>query len=675
MATCSSVMRNGARCTSPVPTDDPSATMCAHHQRMARVMALAPKKPPSVDRAPSTTFGLPPAPHANPLFQTTTSVVHVRPSAVGHTAVPLPIHVPTESFSDYLKVSFPGEVKAASLPCSFDVSSREGVSGTLIVTNYRLRFEPASTHRSATFSPALLEAITPGLPTACVSKLAYPQTTSSSNAMPTQIVVFFRNCRTWILRGNVTELMTTLNKLVFVESPLHLFAFAKGNVVDGDHANGHAIYDLFSDFADMGVHLATTAPHTSPYRVTDANRSYGLCPTYPPQFVVPSAMTDAQVAAVASFRSKGRMPLCCWVHAANTASIWRCAQPKRGLFHAQNADDDYMLWLIAQTNKINSEKVWIVDCRPELNARANNLTGGGTESGSLRHATVSFMNIANIHAMRESLEAVRQLALTPSMEADLHWLSRVEDTKWLMHVRLVLRAALQTAHAVHESATSVVVHCSDGWDRTAQVCALSQLLLDPKYRTLKGFMTLIDKEWIKAGHKFDDRVGPGKVENDDQAPIFIQFLDCVWQLHRQYPTYFEFTGLALLALAFHSTSGRFGTFLGNCDRDRAVSLRVPVRTPSLWAFMLDHAAQFRNPFFRPYDAHDHGGGALVPWPVAIVLRRVVLWDDMYFANPSCGNTSKPPAMAAASFRQAKTAAEDLEMAMASAQHQAAAHLS
>ncbi|RHY27411.1 hypothetical protein DYB32_006798 [Aphanomyces invadans] len=486
--------------------------MCAHHQRMARVMALAPKKPPSVDRAPSTTFGLPPAPHANPLFQTTTSVVHVRPSAVGQTAVPLPIHVPTESFSDYLKVSFPGEVKAASLPCSFDVSSREGVSGTLVVTNYRLRFEPASTHRSATFSPALLEAITPGLPTACVSKLAYPQTTSSSNAMPTQIVVFFRNCRTWILRGNVTELMTTLNKLVFVESPLHLFAFAKGNVVDGDHANG---------------------------------------------------------------------------------------APKRGLFHAQNADDDYMLWLIAQTNKINSEKVWIVDCRPELNARAN-----------------------NVQPCRAGV---------PNRGAHL------------------------TLH--------------------------------------------LSQEWIKAGHKFDDRVGPGKVEStfmldvtlssvvsidsgtlslcldDDQAPIFIQFLDCVWQLHRQYPTYFEFTGLALLALAFHATSGRFGTFLGNCDRDRAVSLRVPVRTPSLWAFMLDHAAQFRNPFFRPYDAHDHGGGALVPWPVAIVLRRVVLWDDMYFANPSCGNTSKPPAMAAASFRQAKTAAEDLEMAMASAQHQAAAHLS
>ncbi|RHY23754.1 hypothetical protein DYB36_008151 [Aphanomyces astaci] len=494
-------MRNGVRCTSLVPADDPSASMCTHHQRMARVMALAPKKP---DATPSTS---PPPGPANPLFPSS-SVVHVPLSSVGalRGAPPLPIHVPSESFSDYLKVSFPGEVKSASLSCSFEVSSREGVPGTLIVTNYRLRFEPSSSQRSTNLPPSLQEAITPGLPTASVSKLTYPQSSSSSssNSMPAQVVVHFRNCRTWVLRGNVTELMTTLNRLVFVESPLHLFAFAQGNTVTPDHVQGHAIYDLYADFAAMGVSLSS-----SPFRITDANRSYAICPTYPPMFVVPAAMSDVQVAAVAGFRSKGRMPLCCWVHSSNTASLWRCAQPKRGVFHAQNADDDHMLWLIAQTNKINGQNVWIVDCRPELNARANNvrvsdstsdsdselsdshLTGGGTESGSIRHATVTFMNIANIHAMRESLEAVRQLALMPSMEADLHWYSR--DTKWLYHVRLVLRASIQTAHAIHQSATSVVVHCSDGWDRTGQVCALSQLLLDPKYRTLIGFMQLIEK--------------------------------------------------------------------------------------------------------------------------------------------------------------------------------------
>ena len=40
--------------------------------------------------------------------------------------------------------------------------------------------------------------------------------------------------------------------------------------------------------------------------------------------------------------------------------------------------------------------------------------------------------------------------------------------------------------------TSVVVHCSDGWDRTSQLTSLSMLLLDSYYRTLTGFMVSSD---------------------------------------------------------------------------------------------------------------------------------------------------------------------------------------
>lgn len=34
---------------------------------------------------------------------------------------------------------------------------------------------------------------------------------------------------------------------------------------------------------------------------------------------------------------------------------------------------------------------------------------------------------------------------------------------------------------------SVMIHCSDGWDRTAQTCSLASLMLDPYYRTINGF--------------------------------------------------------------------------------------------------------------------------------------------------------------------------------------------
>lgn len=41
--------------------------------------------------------------------------------------------------------------------------------------------------------------------------------------------------------------------------------------------------------------------------------------------------------------------------------------------------------------------------------------------------------------------------------------------------------------AVYYEKRSVLVHCSDGWDRTAQTCSLAELMLDPYYRTIYGF--------------------------------------------------------------------------------------------------------------------------------------------------------------------------------------------
>lgn len=38
-----------------------------------------------------------------------------------------------------------------------------------------------------------------------------------------------------------------------------------------------------------------------------------------------------------------------------------------------------------------------------------------------------------------------------------------------------------------EAGDPVLVHCSDGWDRTSQLASLAQLLVDPYYRTIEGF--------------------------------------------------------------------------------------------------------------------------------------------------------------------------------------------
>ncbi|NXU67251.1 MTMR4 protein, partial [Horornis vulcanius] len=87
-----------------------------------------------------------------------------------------------------------------------------------------------------------------------------------------------------------------------------------------------------------------------------------------------------------------------------------------------------------------------------------------------------------------------------------------------------------------------LVHCSDGWDRTPQIVALAKILLDPYYRTMEGFQVLVESDWLDFGHKFGDRCGhQEKVEDqNEQCPVFLQWLDAVHQLLKQFPCLFEF---------------------------------------------------------------------------------------------------------------------------------------
>lgn len=50
---------------------------------------------------------------------------------------------------------------------------------------------------------------------------------------------------------------------------------------------------------------------------------------------------------------------------------------------------------------------------------------------------------------------------------------------------MLLKSALLVVHAVDRDQRPVLVHCSDGWDRTPQIVALAKLLLDPYYRTVE----------------------------------------------------------------------------------------------------------------------------------------------------------------------------------------------
>ena len=168
--------------------------------------------------------------------------------------------------------------------------------------------------------------------------------------------------------------------------------------------------------------------------------------------------------------------------------------------------------------------------------------------------------------------------------------------------------------------------CPCSWDRTSQICGLVQLMLDPYYRSLRGFAVLIESCWLSFGHQFALRHGHADPNyNDDQrAPIFIQWLDCVWQLWRQMPCAFEFTESALIFILEHVYSCRFGTFLYNNERERHAQ-NVAMKTVSIWTVLIDprHASQFINPCYAPV------AGAIYP---NCSMKKLQVWEGAYMRH-------------------------------------------
>lgn len=64
----------------------------------------------------------------------------------------------------------------------------------------------------------------------------------------------------------------------------------------------------------------------------------------------------------------------------------------------------------------------------------NQATGGGYEGDEYQNAELIFLDIQNIHVMRESLKKLKDIVY-PNVE-ESHWLSSLESTHWLEHVKV-----------------------------------------------------------------------------------------------------------------------------------------------------------------------------------------------------------------------------------------------
>ncbi|KAJ8985222.1 hypothetical protein NQ317_018251 [Molorchus minor] len=377
------------------------------------------------------------------------------------------------------------------------------------------------------------------------------------------------------------------------------------------------------------------------WRISKVNDNFKLCPTYPPYLLVPSCINDDTLESVAKFRSSRRIPAAVWRHARNGAVIARCSQPEVGWLGWRSTEDEELIKAISAACNFDRSTHVIIDKESNLshspgslhsdeslqitgeinNQQEKKSEGGGCECPDYYpNCDIQFMNLANIHSIRKSFHALRLLCTSSADQTS--WFSQLEGTRWLMHMSGLMKAAVTLVTAVERDERPVLVHCSDGWDRTPQIVALAELLLDPYYRTVDGFRTLIEREWLAFGHKFADRCGQstGSDDQNERCPVFLQWLDCVHQVVLQFPCSFEFSQPYLVKLVQHTYSNLFGTFFCNTQQDRLNTIYD--KTFSVWDFL--NSPCFRNNLYAPSSR-----GVL--WPQCNV-RDLKLWSEVYLGT-------------------------------------------
>ncbi|KAJ1451703.1 protein-tyrosine phosphatase-like protein [Pelagophyceae sp. CCMP2097] len=402
-----------------------------------------------------------------------------------------------------------------------------------------------------------------------------------------------------------------------------------------------ARYSLAGEYEAMVLRpWAVAAYPRRGLRLVTQCEALALCETYPPQLVVPSALSDLELKRVCAYRSKGRLPVVVWMSPdpQSGATISRASQPKPGVQNKRSCDDERYVDELRRL--CAAQKLVILDARSKVAAQGNRMMGLGTElTKYYEGCDLVYGNVANIHAARDALAAVHALCRgepdARDSEPGACWLGKLDASTWLKQVHAILALAVRAVECVHHDKAAVLVHCSDGWDRTPQVTVLALLMLEPRFRTIDGFLALVQREWVDFGHKFDERCGHCDDSPAEQrAPVFLLFVDTVFQLLRQFPRHFEFDARLLLAMQDAVHSCRYGTFLEDSFAARAAK-RLPESTAPFWWYVADHAEAFRNPAYAPAEHYD---SPLVP---SLSPRNVCFFEDYFFRFDAAAMPPRP----------------------------------
>ncbi|OCT89516.1 hypothetical protein XELAEV_18018137mg [Xenopus laevis] len=507
-------------------------------------------------------------------------------------------------------VLLPGEIVVNEVnfvrKCIASDTSQYDLWGKLVCTNFKISF---ITENSVPFQRFHYKNLLLGehdVPLTCIEQIVVVNDTKRKQKIlshnqklkfnPTELIIYCKDFR--ILRFRFDEAGPESAKkvclaLAHYSQPTDLqllFAFEyvaqmyhKLDKVNGIDPGGGGDFcqrtPLFESYSDWDREIKRTG--ASDWRVCSVNEGYMISTCLPEYFVVPSSLADQDLKQYSHAFVGRRMPLWCWNH-SNGSALVRMASIKDLL--QQRKIDQRVCSGITRSHPLRSE---VYKC--DLDD-----------------------NVPSIQDIQAAFSKLRQLCVNePFDETEEKWLSSLENTRWLEFVRMFLKQAAELVYMLDFSRRSVVLQEEEGRDLSCVVASLVQLMLDPYFRTIIGFQSLIQKEWVMSAYPFLDRCNHLK-RSDKESPLFVLFLDCVWQLLQQYPAAFQFTETYLTVVHDSSRISLFGTFMFNSPHQRvqqstefAIGKNIQLgeekglKFPSVWDWSLQFSAKDRALFNNP----------------------------------------------------------------------------
>jgi hypothetical protein len=274
----------------------------------------------------------------------------------------------------------------------------------------------------------------------------------------------------------VDGFIALLSNTVFPkEGQIKAFAFSH-SLPCTTFGNGWNIYDALSEYHRIGLY-----PHPH-FQLVD-NHAYELSDTYPQAFLMPAALSSEALDAIAKHRSRARMPATVWRHPRTGATLSRCSQPNTGIGGRRCAEDEQLFTLLRTLNPSNSEVLYIMDARPLKAAVGNRVMGKGYEDmRNYEQCQVEFLNIENIHAIRDALN---KLYAVVHADASLQNGSNAHVSATGANTNTnTTTSSYLTANAITSSASAVASFASNllgfGAAQTAQTAANPQPAPKPR---------------------------------------------------------------------------------------------------------------------------------------------------------------------------------------------------